>query len=182
MKVDMEQYKELWKKLGKNKFLLAALIIGVALLLFSGRGGGKTTKEQPAQSKATEMFSVSEQEERLSEILTQVENAGNVKVMLTLRTGAEQVLAQDENTSEEIETDDGKNTQRQEKIVENVIVSADNEESVVALKWIYPEYMGALVVAEGADDPTVKLKLTEAVASLTGLGADKITVIKMKVS
>ena len=39
---------------------------------------------------------------------------------------------------------------------------------------------GAVIVAEGAGQPSVKLALTNAVMSLTGLGADKITVIKMK--
>ena len=38
----------------------------------------------------------------------------------------------------------------------------------------------AVIAAEGADDAAVKLDLVSAVSSLTGLGADDITVIKMK--
>jgi stage III sporulation protein AG len=49
-------------------------------------------------------------------------------------------------------------------------------------KHIYPEYLGALVVAQGADNATVRLELLRAVASLTGLGTDRITVTKMKIS
>ena len=48
------------------------------------------------------------------------------------------------------------------------------------LHRIYPEYRGALVVAQGADNAAIKLAITQAVAGLTGLSSDKITVVKMK--
>ena len=41
---------------------------------------------------------------------------------------------------------------------------------------------GVVVVCEGADRAAVKLAVTEAVASLTGLGSGKIAVVKMKSS
>ena len=47
---------------------------------------------------------------------------------------------------------------------------------------MYPEYLGALIVAEGAGNAETKLKLTQAVAALTGLSTEKITVVKMKSS
>lgn len=43
-----------------------------------------------------------------------------------------------------------------------------------------PTYQGAIVVCQGADDPGVKLALVQAVASVTGLGTDQITVVKMR--
>ena len=39
---------------------------------------------------------------------------------------------------------------------------------------------GAVVVCQGADQPSVRLDVTNAVAAYTGLGSDKISVIKMK--
>ena len=39
---------------------------------------------------------------------------------------------------------------------------------------------GAVVVCQGADQPYVRLDVTNAVAAYTGLGSDKISVIKMK--
>ena len=39
---------------------------------------------------------------------------------------------------------------------------------------------GAVVVCQGADHPQVRLNVTNAVAVYTGLGSDKITVMKMK--
>ena len=39
---------------------------------------------------------------------------------------------------------------------------------------------GAVIVCRGAEDPDVRLNVTNAVAAYTGLGSDKITVMKMK--
>ena len=39
---------------------------------------------------------------------------------------------------------------------------------------------GAVIVCDGANDPSVRLNVTNAVAAYTGLGSDKITVMKMK--
>ena len=39
---------------------------------------------------------------------------------------------------------------------------------------------GAVVVCQGADQPYVRLDVTNAVAAYTGLGSDQISVIKMK--
>ena len=43
-----------------------------------------------------------------------------------------------------------------------------------------PTYLGAVIVCQGGDSPTVKLAIVEAVSNATGLSADKITVLKMK--
>ena len=39
---------------------------------------------------------------------------------------------------------------------------------------------GAVVVCTGADSPEVRLGVTQAVAAYTGLGSDKITILKME--
>ena len=43
-----------------------------------------------------------------------------------------------------------------------------------------PSYRGAIILCQGADDPTVRYSLIQAVASITGLRTDRITVVKMK--
>jgi len=40
--------------------------------------------------------------------------------------------------------------------------------------------MGAVIVCQGADDPQVRLSIVDAVSKVTGLGSDKISVLKMK--
>ena len=43
-----------------------------------------------------------------------------------------------------------------------------------------PSYMGAIIVCQGADDPAVKLSITEAVSKITGLKTNRISVLRMK--
>ena len=43
-----------------------------------------------------------------------------------------------------------------------------------------PVYLGALIVCQGGDNPTVKLSIVEAVMDITGLSSNQITVLKMK--
>ena len=47
-------------------------------------------------------------------------------------------------------------------------------------KTIYPQYLGAVVVCEGAASPQVRLDVLQAVAQFTGLSTDKISVLKLR--
>ena len=71
----------------------------------------------------------------------------------------------------EYATDDG----------ETVIVSAGSgTQAAVERKTIYPQYLGAVVVCEGAASPQVRLDVLQAVAQFTGLSTDKISVLKLR--
>ena len=86
--------------------------------------------------------------------------------MLTLADGGEAVYQVDETVR-----DGGREEQT---------VLADKAPVLVQTRQ--PRFQGAVVVCEGADRAAVKLAVTEAVASLTGLGSGKIAVVKMKSS
>ena len=115
-----------------------------------------------------------ELEDRLEQALSQISGAGEVEVVLTLKSGPQQVLAQDVDT-----TVDDRGTQ---SVLSSVVVShGGGEEEAVVIQQLSPQYQGALVVCSGGDDPQVRLRLVEAVSALTGLGADQISVCKGKV-
>ena len=62
-----------------------------------------------------------------------------------------------------------------------MILSRGNAyDELAVVQTAYPVFQGALVVAEGGADPKVRLQLSAAVAALLDLGADQITVVKMK--
>ena len=73
---------------------------------------------------------------------------------------------------------DGSSVQRETQTV--VVSAGSGTQETVLVQQVYPRFQGALVVATGGGDPEVRLKLTEAVAALTGLGADKISICKGK--
>jgi stage III sporulation protein AG len=62
------------------------------------------------------------------------------------------------------------------------ILISDNQRNETGLvhQKHSPVYQGAIVLAEGADLASVKLAIVDAVSDITGLGADKISVLKMK--
>ena len=169
-----EKTMDKFKKLLKNKYILILITVGVVLMLFSS-GGDKTAQPQNISSLTETGFSVEKLEDRMATALSKIEGAGRVKVVLTVRSSTEQVIAEDQENVERIKGDETES----ESTVQTVIIDAGNGESPVTLKYIYPEFQGALVIAQGADSTAVRLALTEAVASLTGIGTDRITVTKM---
>ena len=62
--------------------------------------------------------------------------------------------------------------------LEHLELDFDHYQAAVVTRTVYPTYRGALVVCQGGDRADVKLAVTEAVAALTGLSADRITVAK----
>ncbi len=152
----------------KYKFVLLIIAAGAVLLLLPT--GGKEAGRSDPVSGTEEDFSVEALEEKLSQVLSKVDGAGQVSVVLTVRSGMERVLAQDVTASRA--DGDAQSTTK------TVILSTGSGEETVLLSQNYPTFQGALVVCRGGDDPQVKLLLTQAVAALTGLGSDRITVCK----
>lgn len=166
------QGKKVWKSLGRYKFVLLVILVGIVLLLLPD--SEKTQKSQESLTVNTEEdFSVEALEEKLERTLSEIDGAGEVRVMLTVESGMKRVLAQDASLDQEESA-----VQRETETV--VISTGSGTQDVVLIQQIYPQFQGALVVSTGGDDPAVRLKLTEAVAALTGLGADKISICKGK--
>ena len=168
-------------KILKNKFVLIVIAVGLIFILLPTGGGSGGSPEPRATAEAPD-FSLREQEQKIAEALSKIDGAGRVSVVLTLKTGGEQVLATDSSgSSKRTKGETGEDTAQASETT--VIVSAGGQtENPVTVKYIYPEFKGALIVAEGAGDATVRLELVQAVAGLTGLKSDKITVLKMKKS
>ena len=155
------------------KYVLLVAAAGLLLLLWpTGDGRQEAVAEEAGMglTGTEEDFSVEALEERLALALSRIEGAGEVSVILTVDSGMERVLATD-RTQEQ--SDGGVSIQE-----ETVILSTEAEEEAVLVTQRYPTFQGALVVCPGGDDPSVRLVLTQAVAALTGLGTDRITVCK----
>ena len=110
-------------------------------------------------------------QEDLENILTAVQGAGRVELLLSTETGEMTVF----ENNEKAEKMDGR---MQKETV--ILKGSDREEQGLIRQIIAPTYRGAVVIAQGADSPKVRLDLVKAVSSATGLGANKITVLKMK--
>lgn len=166
-----ERLKKLGGLAGKYKYVFLVLLAGVVLLLLPGRD--KAAQSASARDAPAAAFDVGETEQRLEQALSRVDGAGEVTVVLTLKSTARQILAQDGETSEKGGDVDA--------AVTTVVVSrGSGTQETVPLQQLSPEFQGALVVCSGGGDASVRLRLVEAVSALTGLGSDKISVCKSR--
>ena len=152
----------------KYKYVALVLVVGIVLMIIP------TEKEQATQAVLTvsedRILSV---EERLTQILRQVKGAGEVKVLLTEALGEETIY----QTNEDKTQNDTSTSSRCDTVT--ITDSQRNEQGLIR-QQNPPQYMGAIVVCQGGDQPTVRLAILDAVSKVTGLGADKISILKMK--
>lgn len=157
--------KKLWSSLGRFRYPALIVLLGVVLMLLPGRE--KT--EQPAETGEPDAQAwLEENERRIENILCKLDGAGSVSVALSLKTGMQYAYQTDITTEQDRRTE------------QTVFLKNGSDQTPVVLHSRCPEYLGAVVAAEGADRAEVRLQITQAVSDLTGLGSDKISVIKMK--
>ena len=162
-----EGVRKLWDR---YKYAALVVLIGAGLLLWpSGKGGTETTLRQ--QSSTEEARDI---QAEMEDILGTMSGVGQVKVMLTVDSDGERQLAQDTELTYSGSVESPEDYSRRS---ETVLTDGEGGGTVVT-RTLYPTYRGALVVCQGGDRADVRLAVTEAVASLTGLSADRITVAK----
>lgn len=159
-----------WKgALGSYSYVLLVIAVGAALLLLPTGGRDSPGEDTPTQAEGAS-FDLDAFEAKLERVLSQVEGAGEVTVALTVKNGTERVPLTDRSTAA---------GEREDRVEEKAVVinTGSGQQTVVRLERA-PVFQGAVVVSQGGDRAEVRLLLTQAVSSLTGLGADKITICK----
>lgn len=167
MELKKSVYK-LYEILKKYKYLFLVLVIGFVLMAIpSAKQNVTQTNESPKPETSLADF-----ENRLSEILSKVDGAGNVMLMLTIAEGEEIKYQSDEKIDE---GDTKSNINR-----ETIIITDSERNQNGLIRQVNPViYQGAVVVCQGADNPVVRLAIVDAVSKLTGLSSNNISVLKM---
>lgn len=164
-----EKGEALLAALKKKWVLLAALALGLLLICAPG-GEGEPETERGSQAP---VFSLEDEEAKLARALEKMDGVGKVSVVLTLKSSVEQKIARDESTQYRTLAE-GYELESDSAAVR--VQSGSGVQEPVTLKYLYPEYKGALIIAENAG-AAIKLEITNAVSALTGLTSDKITVV-----
>lgn len=184
------------KKLIENTVVIA--IIGIIILIASSSLLGGSKKNNTTANSSTAAVSgntstvsarISEEEkleQRMKEILEQINGAGKVDIMVTFSTESEIVPAYDTKKSEsktsEKDSSGGTRDITQSNSDSSVVFedSGSGAKSPVILKSLLPEIKGVVVVADGASRAEVKERITMAVQVLMDIPIHKIQVIERK--
>ena len=158
------------KQIFRFRYPILVVLVGLVLLTIPSKN--KTSVLDSTIPVHTQNVLVDPASE-LTDILSQIKGVGRVKLLLTISKGEKKEYQMDENQSI---NETGSSVHKETVIIRD----ANDNESALITQVIPAEYMGAIVVCEGADDPNVKLAVLEAVAKATGLRSDKISVLKMK--
>lgn len=186
----MINVKNLGSKFGKTQILIL-LLLGILLLVITVPGKDKKEEgensflsgEAEAEQSADGEY-VEELESRLEEILSQIEGAGEVSVMVTLQSSSEKVVEKDaEEDSETVtETDSqgGSRTTSNKSVREEAVYDTGGSggQAPYVSKEISPKVEGVVVIAPGGGDAVVTKNITEAVQALFGIDTHKIRIVK----
>lgn len=123
-------------------------------------------------------------ERRLEAVLSRLEGAGEVKVMITLSSSAEIVLEKDFSGSlSETEESDGEGGSRLVRVEDKEEVTVYLSESGVStpyvVKTITPRIEGVIVLAQGAGEGNVSMEILDAVRVIFGIEAHRVKVLKL---
>lgn len=146
-----------------NQRLILIVIIGLFFISFFGEGQNVKTqlKEEPKGQS---------EEERMEEILSDIDLAGEVSVMITYYGTNEKNIAYE--TSKNISSL-GESESYDEKAV-----MTDGEPLVI--NESYPKVKGVIVTADGADNPKVRENLINAVSAALDVSKHKICIYKKR--
>ena len=151
----MDALKKLPQLILRYKYAVLVLLFGVALMLIPAKSGEQTAAQD-------EISCEPDLSTELAAILAEIDGVGEVRVMLTVAAGEQFVHEKDEKGNVVIITD------------------KDRGEAGLCQQTLSPVYKGAIIVCAGADSASVRLAVVEAVANVTGLPTDRISVLKMK--
>lgn len=172
--------------LAKNFILVVFCGVGILLVVFSniffstGSSEKKDVKEERAEDVAAgyaEQISA-----QLKGILKGIEGVGECDVMLTIESSTEYVYVSEEKKSEQRteETTSGHHRLETKKDSEEtyVIINDGDGQKALVKTTLLPRVKGVVVLCKGADDPTVKLRVIEAVTTVFGISSNKVCVVK----
>ncbi len=180
------------KKIENLVVFLIILIITVMAINFIWNDEEQETKEEPLSKELADVNNIEDDtniennlEKKLENILTKLNGVGKVNVLITYSESNQVVAMYNENskesTTEEEDTSGGKRTIQEVDTSKDIAYKEENGSKIpVTEKIIMAKIEGAVIIAEGAENASVKTNIVQAVEAVTGLATHKIQVFEMK--
>jgi len=158
------------EKLKENKKIAIILILAVlTIVLIVASELIPNEKEEIIEEVKDIEYSYAENlETKLSTMISNINGAGNTKVLVTLKSSSESVYAYDSNVNDD----------KQE--YKYILLKNGSTQDGLLLKMTAPEIRGVAVVCEGASSATVRKDITDMITSVLDISSNRVSVIKMK--
>lgn len=187
------------KKIENLVFLVIILIITIVIINYvwngnkssnktitnsSGKQLATTQSSQNAKQSEDNTSSINNLEQRLEEILKDINGVGDVKVFINYSESSETVAMYNENSktsiTEETDTSGGIRKVEETDAQKEIVYQEDNgSKTPIVQKTIEPKIEGAIITAKGASNINVKTNIIQAIEAVTGLATHKIQVFEM---
>jgi stage III sporulation protein AG len=164
----------------RNLKIISLIIIGlVALIIFMSIGKDQKTTETFAYSNSsgytTTLQYCAELENKLKAVLSNIDGAGQVSVMVSVDGSPELVYATEDDNKI---TNNSSGTTSQSNSSSPIIVDVGGKKSALILTENLPKVKGVIVASSGAGNVAVKLNILNAVSTLMDISVDKVSVLK----
>ncbi len=179
---------KLWKDLGTQRWivLLAAGLLLAVIVWPPGEkdGPAQTAPETGAAGEASAENYEKQLEKRLVKLLSQIEGAGQVEVMVTLKESSEQIVKSDTTRQESLvrETDASGGVRDNSDVSESsqtVLTGSGGALEPLIIGETRPKGEGVVVACEGGDRASVRSEISAAIQALFDIDLHKIKVCKM---
>lgn len=160
----------------KTLAFVAAGFIGIALIGFSeiSELGNKEEKITVTDDYSTVQY-CEYLENKLEQIVSSIDGAGDVKVMVTLSETTEYVYATNNDDSRKI-NDGSENTDNNK---DYVIIENNNNDTGLLIKTIEPKIRGVAIVCEGGSEVAVRQQIYSAVSAVLNISTSRISISKL---
>ena len=165
MNKKIQNIKQSLKKV-KLEYLIAIIAMVAVLLIFINSSGATKPVSNTAVTEVEKYVRMLEN--KLCNHLSQIDGAGKVSVIISVKKGVETEIAT------EVITTNGVSGEKSEQ--SPILVSG----KPIVLNEIYPEICGVVIIAKGASNIKVKMSLLSATKVFLDVTSDKIEILTMR--
>ena len=180
----MEMLRSLKGKKGLDTVIIIVIIAAIAFIYFTSFVGQSDTEETVPKATPNRQAESADVEQRLARVLSSIQGAGQVDVMVTYESGSQKVPAMNmqtqTDTEEQSQNGSQSTTKSENSSSELVTVQSDGNSEAVVLREDEPKARGVVVIAQGAGDVTVRMQLAQAVCTVLDVDQSQVEVFVMK--
>lgn len=164
----------------ENRHKLTIVVGAAAMLLILLSSCSDSCAQETPEVNDTARFSSSQYREELeikiAEIVSRIDGAGSAVAMVTLQGGEKTVYALEESISSDETAGESEVSGSNEQESRVIVIEGDGGEVPLVVTTLLPDIQGVLVLCEGADDPEVCERVTQAVTTVLGISSRRVCI------